>query len=311
MTIITHELKGEKVLVTGGQGPSGLPPAKLLAKDNEVHVMARFSDPAVQAKLESFGIHCLKHDLLDPFDDIPDDFTYVWHSAIPPLVPPGMWPHSFDASADATARLAYHLRKAKGFAFVSSASVYEPDGHNPVREDRPRGHHGGHKEYTFYKVAAEGALAFHANQFGLPVSILRMGSPTGPDGGTMVERLIKIANGEEVRLHPEKPNLFRPHWETDLARMAVNSMVAARTPPLVVNFCGDDIVSAEDYCTYMGELVGKPAKIVYTTEGTYTSLIPETTLMHETLGECEVGWKEMCEKLVELKVWERGYSRGY
>ena len=64
---------------------------------------------------------------------------------------------------------------------------------------------------------------------------------------------------------------------------------------------------------YLGncELVGKPAKIVYTTEGTYTSLIPETTYMHEILGECEVGWKEACRELVEARVWEKGYVRAY
>jgi len=312
MAVIRHELKGEKVLVTGGQGPSGLPPARLLARDNEVYVMARFSDPKVETKLEAMGIHCLKHDLLAPFDDIPDDFTYVWHSAIPTRTPPTYWPNTFDHAADAAARLAYRCRNAKGFGLVSTASVYQPDGHNPVKEDRPIGHHVmTHMYGSFSKIAMEAACTFVSNQFGLPMSILRMGSPSSIDGGTIVERLTKIVKGEEIPLHPEKPNLFRPHFEKDLARMAVNAMVEARTPPVIVNFCGDDIVSAEEYCAYLGELVGKEPRIVYTTEGTYTSLVPDTTYMHEILGECEVAWKEACQELVAAKVWEKDYVRGY
>jgi nucleoside-diphosphate-sugar epimerase len=306
-------VEGEKVLVTGGQGSSGFPPVRLLAPDNEVWVMARFTDPAARAKVEAAGAHCLVQDLLQPFDEIPDDFTYVWHSAIPQLNSPGAWPDSFDAAADSTARLAYHLRRAKGFAFVSSASCYEPPPDDtPIKEGQPSGHHvTGDKKYVFYKIAAEANLAFVSRQFGLPVSILRMGSPTGFDGGTMVERLIKIVNGEEIRLHPRRPNNFRPHWETDLARMAVKAMEEARVPPLFVNFCGDDIVSAEDYCAYMGELVGKEPNIVYTEEGTYTSLVPDVTLMHETLGTCETSWRDMCRQLVDAKAWEKGYERPY
>ncbi len=311
MAVKSHVLKGEKILVTGGQGPSGLPPARLLAKDNEVYVMARFSNPKVQEKLEAMRIHCLKHDLLDPFDDLPDDFTYVWHSAIPPRTPPTYYPNTFDHAADAAARLAYHCRTAKGFGLVSTASVYTPDGHNPVKEDRALGHHVAGTYGAFSKVAMEAACTFVSRQFGLPMTILRMGSPSGLDGGTIVARLEKIVKGEEIRLHPEKPNVFRPHWEKDLARMAVNAMVEAKSPPLIVNFCGDESVSAEDYLAYMGELVGKEPKIVYTTEGTYVSLIPDTTYMHEILGECEVHWKDACRELVENRVWEKGYVQGY
>ncbi len=309
MAVITHELKDEKILVTGGQGPSGLPPARLLAHDNEVHVMARFTNPAVEDKLRALGIHCLKHDLLDSFHDIPDDFTYVWHSGIPARRQPGMWPNTFDHEGDAAGRLAYHCRNAKGFALVSSASSYEPPPYGvTIKEDNPLGHHGT-KLGSFSKVAAEASATLISRQFGLPLSILRMGSPYGPDGGLPVERLISIVKGDPVKLHPEKP-LFRPHWDSDLARMAVNSMVEARNPPLIINFCGDDIVGAHEYCAFFGELLGIEPNIVYSPDGA-TSLIPDTTFMHEVLGECEVGWQEGCRRLVEAKVWESGYTRDY
>ena len=44
-------IRGEEVLVTGGQGPSGFPVARELAKEDAVYVMARFSEPGSRAKL--------------------------------------------------------------------------------------------------------------------------------------------------------------------------------------------------------------------------------------------------------------------
>src|SRR5579871_1971901 len=99
-------IRGEKVLVTGGQGVSGFPVARQLAGDgNDVHVMARFSDPTARARLEAAGIRCLAHDLTEPFDEVPDDFAYVYHSAIPSRRRPRAWPDSYDVTADAAARL--------------------------------------------------------------------------------------------------------------------------------------------------------------------------------------------------------------
>ena len=76
-------MQGQKVLFVGGQGPVSAPALRLLAPDNDVFVMARFSNPEVRDKLESTGLTCIKHDLFEPFDDLPDDFDYVFHSALP------------------------------------------------------------------------------------------------------------------------------------------------------------------------------------------------------------------------------------
>src|SRR5438552_17634036 len=104
-------MQGQKVLFVGGQGPVSAPVLRLLAPDNDVFVMARFSNPEVRGKLEAIGVTCIRHDLLEPLDDLPDDFDYVFHSALPLArdasgridVPArGTWPESFDAYADAT-----------------------------------------------------------------------------------------------------------------------------------------------------------------------------------------------------------------
>ena len=59
------------------------PALRLLAPDNNVSVMARFSKPEARQQLEASGVTCIPHDLFEPFDDLPDDFDYVFHSALP------------------------------------------------------------------------------------------------------------------------------------------------------------------------------------------------------------------------------------
>ena len=83
-----------------------------------------------------------------------------------------------------------------------------------------------------------------------------------------------------------------PELQFDVHRTAAS--VAER----LKSFGCDDVVTVEDYCTYMGELVGKPPIFEYTTE-TWCSLVPDTTFMHEVLGHCETTWRDGCRKLVE------------
>jgi len=295
------------VLFVGGQGPVSAPALRLLAPDNDVSVMARFSKPSALEQLESIGVTCIQHDLFDPLDDLPNDFDYVFHTALPlerdaagrlDVPARGPWPRSFDAYADATGRLMAHCRPAKGFVFASSISVYDPPGGDaPVPETHPFGIHF-ERAYAFTKVANEAIVSYLSRSLEIAATIIRVGSASGVDGGPMRQRLDRIVAGKPIRLHADKPNYTTPMFEPDCARLGVAALQAGRVPPLVVNWTGDEVVTVEDYCTYMGSLVGKDPIFEYTTE-TWCSLVPDRTFMHEVLGHCEVTWREGCRKLVE------------
>ena len=295
------------MLFVGGQGPVSAPALRMLTPDNDVSVMARFSKPEARETFEANGITCIPHDLFDPFDDLPDDFDYVFHSALPLTrladgrvdVPPrGPWPNSFDAYADATGRLMAHLRPARGFLFASTISAYDPPGGDtPVPESHPYGIHTT-SAYSFTKVANEAVVNFVSCSLGIPATIIRVGSASGVDGGPLRDRLDRMVQGKPIRLHPDKPNYVRPLFERDCARLGVAALEAGRVPPLVVNWTGDDIVTVEDYCTYMGELIGIEPIFEYTPSA-WCSLVADTTFMHEVLGHCEVTWREGCRMLVQ------------
>jgi UDP-glucuronate 4-epimerase len=298
---------GQKVLFVGGQGPVSGPALRSIAPDNDVFAMARFSDPRVREKLEAIGVTCIRHDMFESFDDLPDDFDYVFHSALPLTRNPsgrtdvptiGRWPRSFDGYADATGRLMARCRPAKGFLFASTISVYDPPGGDtPVPETHPFGIHTT-SAYAFTKVANEAVISYLARCLDIPATIIRVGSASGVDGGPLRGRLGRIVDGRPIPLHPDKPTYVRPIFEPDCARLGVDALQAGRVPPLVVNWCGDDVVTVEEYCTYLGELIGKEPIFEYTTAA-WRSLVPDTTFMHEVLGRCEVTWRQGCRKLVE------------
>jgi UDP-glucuronate 4-epimerase len=294
-------VRNQRVLFVGGKGPVSAPALRLLAPDNDVSVMARFSEPAARERLESQGITCIVHDLFDSFDDLPADYDYVYYSALPMNAvrdPLGAWPDSYDRYADATGRLLAHFRGLKGLVFASTMSVYSPPGGaTPVPETHEFGIHT-YAAYAFTKVANEAVVSYMSRARNIPVTIIRVASASGPDGGPMRDRLELIVQGQPIPLYPDKPTYFRPIFEPDCARLGVAALEAGRVPPLVVNWCGDDVVTAEDYCTYMGGLIGKEPIFEYTPEG-WPGLVPDNTLRRETLGPCEVRWRDGCRMLVE------------
>jgi UDP-glucuronate 4-epimerase len=294
-------VQNQKVLFVGGKGPVSAPAVRLLAPDNEVTVMARFTEPQARERLEAQGIYCIVHDLFDSFEDLPADYDYVYYSALPIGAVRdslGAWPHSYDGYADATGRLMAHFPSVKGFVFASTMSVYDPPGGNtPVPESHPFGIHT-FAPYSFTKVANEAVVSYLSRALNVPTTIIRVASASGPDGGPMKDRLDLLAQGRPIPLHPDKPTYFRPIFEPDCARLGVAALEAGRVPPLVVNWCGDDIVTAEDYCTFMGELIGKEPIFEYTPEG-WCSLVPDNSLRREVLGPCEVKWQDGCRRLVE------------
>ena len=293
-------LTGEKILITGAAGKVAFPIARELAKDNQVFGMARFSNPSDRAKLEAHGITCIKKDVArDDFDDLPNDFTYVFHAgAVLGATAASDWQYAFEANAQGTGRLMKHCRGVKGFVHCSTGSAYKYQGQRPLKETDPPGIHI--HNYSLSKIAAEAVVTFVSQEWQLPTTIIRICSTYGPEGGAPAERLRAIVEGQEIRLNPDKPNNFNPIYEDDYVRHGIKALTVAKCPPEIVNWAGSETVSAEEYCAYMGELLGIEPKIVYSDEA-YTSLWPDVTHMHEVLGPTQVHWKDGFKRMIQAR----------
>lgn len=288
-------LTGEKILITGATGKVAYPIARALAQGNEVWGAARLREPSAREMLARAGIKPLALDLSSgDLSSLPLDFTYIFHSAVDPGQ--GDWRQCLQTNAHNSANLLHHCRTAKGFVYCSTGSIYAYQGQRPLTEGDPPGV-PLRANYSFSKVAAEAVLSWVAERFNIPLAIIRICSTYGPLGGAPAERLEAILQRKPIRLHPDKPNQYNPIYEDDYVELGIRAMQAATTPPLVVNWAGSETVSIEDYCTYMGELVGIEPIFEYTATA-HTPLWPDVSHMHAVLGRCQTPWREGMRRMI-------------
>lgn len=291
-------LDSEKILITGATGKIGFPIAQALAQHNEVWGAARLKSLADREKLVSAGIMPVALDMsTGDFSLLPDDFTYVFHAAVDAGA--GDWASCLQTNAQHSGDLLYWCRAARGFVFCSTGSIYGYQGQRPLTESDPPGV-PLRANYSFSKVAAEAVCTWVAKQHRIPLTIIRICSTYGPQGGAPADRLDAILAHKPIRLHPDQPNNYNPIYEDDYVELAIRAMEVAATPPVVVNWAGSQTVSAEDYCAFLGELVGVEPTFEYTTDA-HTPLWPDVTHMHEVLGRTRVDWRDGFRRMVSAR----------
>ncbi|MCP4907813.1 MAG: NAD(P)-dependent oxidoreductase [bacterium] len=295
------ELTDQKILLTGATGQLAYSIGRSLAGRNRVHAIARFSAEGSQRRLEAAGLECRKFDYVsDDLARLDDDYDYVLHLATTQIPGDLDFERALEVNAVATGRLMARFPEVKAFFFSSTCSVYEPRGQTPLKETDPLGDamRGHCPTYSISKVAAETVIKFVSGQFDIPAVIARMNVGYGPGGGLPVMHLESIKRGEPIYLHGARPNLFSPVHEEDYFRQLVGMLGEASTPPLLINWCGSQLVSAEEWCEYMAELLGKKVDFVYS-DAFFPCTPCDTTRLHETIGETVVDWREGMRRLVE------------
>jgi nucleoside-diphosphate-sugar epimerase len=228
---------------------------------------------------------------------VPDDFSYVFHAAVDPGHDD--WRRCVRTNAHNSGKLLHHLRKSKGFVYCSTGSVYGYQGQRPLTEAdgpgvplRPN--------YSFSKIAGEAVCTSLAELLDAPLTIIRICSTYGPEGGAPADRLQQMLQGKPIRLHPDKPNNYNPIYEDDYVELGIRALEVAAVPPIVINWAGSETVSVEDYCAYMGQLVGIQPSFEYTAEA-HTPLWPDVTHMHEVLGRTRIPWRDGFRRMIEAR----------
>jgi len=291
-------LEGQKILITGATGKIAFPIARALAQRNEVWGAARFIKPGSRDKLTAAGVRALELDMSSgDLSAVADDFSYVFHAAVDDGA--GDWRRCVATNAHNSGKLLHHCRKARGFLYCSTGSIYQYQGRRPLTEADGPGV-PDRANYSFSKVAGEAVCTWVAEQFGVPLTIIRICSTYGPQGGAPADRLEMMLQGKPIRLHPDKPNNFNPIYEDDYVDLGIRAMEVAALPPIVVNWAGSETVSAEEYCTYMGELVGIRPIFEYT-PAVHTPLWPDVSYMHRILGRTRVHWRDGFRRMIEAR----------
>ncbi|GAB7142286.1 NAD-dependent epimerase/dehydratase family protein [Mycobacterium riyadhense] len=294
-------MRASKILITGVTGQVAAPIAMALASDNEVWGIARFTDAAARASLEQAGVRCQSVNLTaGDFSSIPSDFDYVLNLAV---AKSGNWDKDLGANAESVGLLMAHCcadSVLKAFLHCSSAAVYDPPGDEPRTERAALG--DNHKvlfpTYSISKIAGEAVARSMARALEVPATIARLNVPYGNNGGWPYFHMEMMLAGIAIPVPPGGPARYNPIHEDDIIATIPKLLAAASVPATTVNWAGDQIVSIQDWCSYIGTLVGREPVFDESQQALRGNPV-DVTRLHELIGGgTTVDWRDGIRRMV-------------
>ena len=179
---------------------------------------------------------------------------------------------------------------------MSTVTVYKPhpDPWHAFREDDPLGDAGlpSPRPYSIVKIAEEAVARYCAREFGIPMTIARMGSAYGDRGGLPLWHLQALAEGRPVVARWD-PLPYSPIHYDDINAQVEALLDAATVPATIVNWAGDVAVSVQEWSAYFAELLGVEAELqVDVVPGASVGSVADHTKRTSITGPCAVDWRD-------------------
>ncbi|MGE5697737.1 MAG: NAD-dependent epimerase/dehydratase family protein [Candidatus Sericytochromatia bacterium] len=289
-------MRGSKILITGPTGQVAAPVAKALAADNAVWGIARFTDASAREGLEKAGVRCETVNLAaGDFTGLPTDFDYVINLAV---AKSGDWTKDLGANADSVGLLMAHCRDAKAFLHCSSAAVYDPPGDEPRTESAALGdnHRFLFPTYSISKIAGEAVARTMARVLGVPTTIARLNVPYGNNGGWPFYHMEMMLAGIPIPVPPGDAALYNPIHEDDIIATIPKLLEVASVPATTLNWAGDQTVSLQEWCTYLGSLVGREPVFEESDKALRGNPV-DVSRMRKLIGGTTVDWHDGMRRL--------------
>jgi len=284
-------MRGYKILITGPTGQVATPVARALAADNEVWGIARFTDASARDGLEKAGVRCETVNLAaGDFTTIPSDFDYVINLAV---AKSGKWDKDLAANAESVGLLMAHCRGAKAFLHCSSGAVYDPPD-DELRTERSAlgdNHKPLFPTYSISKIAGEVVVRSMARALDLPSTIARLNVPYGDNGGWPFFHMEMMLGGVPIPVPPGGPARYNLTHEDDIIATIPKLLEVASVPALTVNWASDQLVSIQEWCTYLGSLVGREP-VFEESEQALRGNPLDVSSMREVVGGTTIDWRD-------------------
>lgn len=289
-------MKDKRIVITGVSGQVAFPLARWLARENTVYGVARFAEAAALDKVRGAGIVPCRADLAaGDFAEVPDDPDYVLHFGFT-RGGADEFERAMRTNGEGTGLILQHCQKARAALVVSSAAVYAPneDPFHAHREDGPLGRAFAPWSPTspVTKIAEEAVARFAARAFGLPVTIARLNTVYGSPENFPSMHTRQIMAGETVTF-PWNPNTHSPIHVDDMCAQIEPLLGAASVPATIVNWAGDEVIAAQQWCSMAAQLAGVELKLALRElPGAARGNIADVTRRRSITGPCSIPFAE-------------------
>lgn len=296
-------LSGKRIVVTGVTGQVAFPLAQWLARDNEVFGVARFGSGDARERVEGAGIVPCPADLAaGDFAQVPGDVDYLLHFG---FTRGGIdeFERAMRVNAEGTGLILEHCRNAKAALVVSSGAIYATND-DPFYANHEEGPLGG--SYAPWsptspvtKIGEEAVARFAARSLNLPVTIARLGTVYGSPRNLPSTHARQVIAGETVTLTWD-PNPHSPIHLDDMCAQIEPLLGAASVPATIVNWAGDEVITAQQWCTRVAELMGTEAKIaVRELPGAARGHVVDVARRRSITGPCKVTFEQGLRRLLK------------
>jgi nucleoside-diphosphate-sugar epimerase len=258
------------LLVLGAGGKMGPSLVRMAARAvveagvrKRIVAVSRFSDGALQARIEGWGVEAIACDLLEPgaLGRLPRCPNVVYMPARKFGSAGAEW-ETWATNAYLPGEAARAFAGARVVAF-STGNVYPlwpVDGEGPDEAAAP----GPIGEYAQSCLGRERILEYWSRRDGTPMTLLRLNYAVELRYGVLADLARKVATDTPIDLSMGHVNLI---WQGDANAVALRAFGLCASPPAVLNVTGP-LVRVRDLAERLGELMGRRPRLTGTEQPT-------------------------------------------
>ncbi len=275
------EIPGDLMIlgVAGKMGPTLARLARRAAPAKRVVGVARFSDPALRARMDAWGVETVACDLLDraAVQALPQMANIVFAAG-----------HKFGATADPAltwamnchvpAIVAENFRGAQRLVAFSTGNVYplSPTDGPGAHEGTPPGPVG---EYAQSCLGRERMFQYFSQKFGTPGRLFRLNYAIDLRYGVLHDLARRVLHGETIDLAMGHVNVI---WQGDANAQVLRSLAHCQVPAAPLNCTGAETLSVRWLAGELARRLGKP--LATRGQEAPTALLSDTTEAQALFG---------------------------
>jgi len=178
--------------------------------------------------------------------------------------------------------VAFSTGNIYGLTSVSGGGSVESDLPNPVGD------------YAMSCLGRERMFTHFSQSLDIPVSIIRLNYACELRYGVLVDLAQKTLHGQPIDLSMPAFNVI---WQADANAHALTSLALAKSPPLILNVTGPEMLRTRNVCEEFAKLLNKP--VTFLNSEAPDALLSNAKLSHRLFGPPRISVTQMMQWIAE------------